>query len=147
MEQWNLGIFTIMSAMVTVIGIILASRFVYVDNRYSNIIKNKEVEVQKLNEVRDKSESDSQEIITKQLMINLIIGEYKSKRKDNRRIGIILDLISLFAIIILGTVTTLGYFGNFYNFILLIILLIFLFSLPTLNFLFYVKHVNKYSSI
>ncbi len=43
MEGWNLGIFSMFSVMVTMIGIVPAARFVYLDNRYGDIIKNYEI--------------------------------------------------------------------------------------------------------
>ena len=171
MDPWNLGIFTIMSIMVTIIGIVLVLRFAYVDNRYNDIIKNNELEIQQLNEKKDELEiqqlnekkdeleiqqlnekkdeldSENPNIILKQLIISLTIGEYKTKRTDNRGIGAGIDLFCLFAIMILGIFATFGFFANSESFTLLVVLLMMLFSAPLLNFILQVNHVNKYKSI
>ncbi len=146
MEPWNLGIFTIMAVMVTVIGILLASRFVYLDNRYSNIIRTNEMKIQELNDERDKPDSDNEKIITEQLRVSFSVGEYISKRADNRGIGIWVDIFSLLGIIILGIITTFGVFDDSIRFTLLVTFSMLLFLVPLVNFLRHVRYVNKFKS-
>lgn len=153
MDPWNLGIFSIMSVMVTVIGIILATRFVYLDNRYNSIIKNFELDVQDIEEQREKQgekqgdDTTNPDLFLNQFIIKIKIGEYTSKRADNREHGIWIDLFCLFMIIILGIVSTFGFFASQPIFTFLVFVLVLLFSAPIAHFILHARTVNKMKSI
>lgn len=149
MESWNLGIFSIMSVMATVIGIILASRFVYLDSRYNTIIKNFELNIQNIEEQKEEQREsiESSDLSVNQTIIKMKIGEYIAKRADNREHGIWIDIVCLFMIIILGLVSTFGIFASEPNFIFLASVLLFLFSAPIAHFIMHARMVNKIKSI
>lgn len=140
--------------MATVIGIILATRFLYLDNQYKEIIKQGELDAQTIQEqIEDQTNqdpsSDSNSFTDLSLARDSIqqqIGEYRASRTNIREYGIFIDIFCLFTIIALGIVSTFGVFATGPNFISLVFVLSFLFVIPTSHFLLHVRKISKIQS-
>ncbi len=148
MEGWNLGIFSMFPVMVTMIGVVLAARFVYLDNRYSEIIKGYEIRVGEIgtdmDRHKDKGGQDENSRYphiydVEMELARSSIGEYIAKQKENRR-GMWLDLFGMLFIIVMGLITVFGVFES--DLVLLVLFVSLVFAAPIIHFLFQMRNIN-----
>lgn len=144
MVEWALGIFTKMGVMATIIGIIVATRFLYVDTHYSEIINQYKIKIQELEQKRREQESFDDDDETFKVFISDLyqeVGLYKSKRENNKREGLTIDFISLGFILVLGLLASVGFFAG--NVTLLALSLGALFLMPLIHFLRHATTIQK----
>ena len=149
--ELNSGVFTMMSSIVTVIGIIIATRYIYINKRYGKLISYyqglaREAELKVVESVEESKANDMNIAFHDLLQFHSSIAKYKSKQDDNRTTGVMLDFIVLVAIIVLGTTTALEVIVFDFGImnILLLTFLLTLFTLPMIHFLKHVKEVAKF---
>ncbi len=143
--SWEFGIFTMMSVMVIMLGIVITSRFMYLDNRYGNIIRKFETLLSDLNS-KDVSDSETPNIVSEERVLrHMQIAKYRTHRSENRNVGIKVDLFSTGMILILGFVTVFGVFEN--SLMILSVFLFVLFGMPLAYFIHHVRIVNRITSV
>lgn len=147
--DWNLGIFAIMSIITAIILVITGTRFIYIDPKYKDMIKQNEIEAVKIESVKIESVKIEavkiEENKIHEKICYLEIGRYQSRREDNRQFGFKVDIFSLMSIIILGCLATLGIFES--DLSILIILLLSFLTFPIIHFWQHLSLVNKMKSI
>jgi len=141
---WNFGIFAIIGAAFTFIGILLTIRFVYIDRIYSEKIKILNDDIEK--------ELENQEILfdTNQFTknnvrwladfissLNLGLAELTRHRKENNHEGLLVDITCMAGLLLTGTVATTGFFEG--KFILLPVIVGFIAFFPVLHFVSQLK--------
>lgn len=138
MEAWNAGVFYTMAIMVTIIGVILATRFIYIDRHYLGLIRRQEevlFEHMGKSSVTGKAdEAMIRDHLDDILAIQKAIGYNNSKRDINRKGGLVMDFVSMAAILSLGILASFGVFDGVRPFLLLNVSLAVWFSMSVLNF-------------
>ncbi len=146
MEPWNAGIFSIMGMMVTIIGIVIATRFLYIDSHYSKMIAEQEKFVEKTESImsepeKDTGDADSETTRAYLSSFQRAIGFYRTKQNNNKKEGVIIDFLALFSIVILGLAAVQGFFRD--DFLLLVFTLMILFSMPLFHFMTHIRTVTQ----
>ena len=130
------------SIMVIAIGIIITSRFVYLDTRYNAIILSFE---KKLNKISDAKDQRGPETESLEEALRTQIVTYRVNRNENRSVGFKIDLFSMSVIMLLGFVAVFGLFEG--DLALLSILLASMFAIPPAYFVRHLRMVNRISSV
>lgn len=140
---WEFGIFTVMSVMVIVLGIVITSRFMYIDSRYNNIIRDFETQ---LSEINDETGSEDREMtFSRRISLHMKITEYKTHRNENRNIGIKIDLFSIGMILLLAFLAVFSVFED--SLLVLSVLLSVLFMMPLAYLVRHIGMVNRIESV
>ena len=152
--DWGIGIFTIIAILSTIIVGLFALRLVYIDKEYDRIIIEYEKNLMDLNsklkkptKAEEVSEEVSEEISdeAKRSVYQRSIGEYKSKRDENSRSGITLDLFILSSIVGFAILAVFGIFES--NLLMLNLILILLFIIPVINIYHHLKIIRVQKSL
>lgn len=145
MEEWRTGIFTIMAMLGTFIGIILATRFIYVDGRYSQLIRLYQKRAESGMASRDEGTgaSGGPDPYGGMPSAGREIGRLRYRQNNNRTEGIIIDFASLSSVLILGLAALYGVFSHGAAFALLTALLIALLAMPMAHFLTHVATLQR----
>ena len=143
--EWTGGVFSIITAMITVIGIIMATRVIFIDVQYSQIIKEFKLIKEKLEKsISEKDKADG--VVSESLSVLLEIIEsrsyYKNKRDNNKALGLFIDVFVLTGILIIGVLSTHGLFAL----IVINILVLFLFSFSITDFIRHIQILRKYKN-
>lgn len=132
--------FSVMTILVTIIAAIIATRFIYIDRQYASLIDRQNAVAEKL-EMADAGMAA--EHLDEFKGLQKASGHAASRRDNNRKDGLILDVMAMLAILILGMLTTFGVFGDPQEFLLLNVLLAVWFSIPLVNFMRHVFYIQK----
>ncbi len=142
MVEWNLGVFTVMTIMATLIVGILAIRFVYIGaaytqaiDRYEKIMEYAEGDIES---GAGKNIPDASEHV---LSYQELMGNYRARRENNTHLGAFIDIIIIAQILVVGSLATLGVFAN--NVWVMILSLFFLFSISAIHFAISLNALKK----
>ncbi len=139
MVEWAFGVFTIMAIMATLIGGMLALRFVYINAAYTRAIDRYKTIMEEGMERGDvKDETKISEHI---LSYRETIGNYKNRRENNVHQGAIIDIVTITQILIVGSLAALGVFAT--NVEMLILLLFLIFSISAIHFTINLNTLKK----
>lgn len=149
MDAWNAGVFSVMTIMVAIIGIIAATRFIYIDRQYMLIIRQGKKD---LNDYikrpgGDGVDAPAEEFIDAMIATSDGIGYARSGRENNRKEGMRIDFASMGAILALGIIASFGVFDGLMPFILLNLLLATLFIVPVAHFAKHATGVQGKASV
>ena len=140
--EWFFGIFPMMTIMAGLIGAIMGVRLVHIDKEYKQIINQYEKHIVEIeNQLADNTQDNDMGYLIVELKDQHgVVVKTKADREDNRRNGIVIDIISLAGIITLGLVAVFGTFDGIL--IMMVALSVALFAAPVFYFLHHVMNVT-----
>lgn len=145
--DWSLGVFTVMTIIVAIIGVISGVRLIHIDKQYETIINKYELESNRLEAMLMDSKKDDKEIDISSSSITAYqrgIGQYNAKRDNNKKQGLTYDFFCIATVLILGIITTFGVFEKellFLNGLLAMTLI-----MPSINFIIHMNTINENKS-
>ncbi len=144
---WQLGIFSIIGGFITLIGILLSLRFLYIDKRIAKKIKSFQDRKAKFiesmeQEFDDKTleKNDLRGIGDTMSLFDATMDKLERNKINNRHTGLYLDIICMAVIVILGIVATLGFFEN--NYFVLPIFVSLLGMMPVIHFIIQIQKLE-----
>ena len=133
------GIFIMMSSIITIIGIVVAARFVYIDHQYGLLIKECQDKSNQLDKEIAKNPEDFR-LFEIKIGHDFAIKEYKIHRHNNRTRGLFIDVFVLGFILIIGMIAT----HDLIDLLSITIILLFIITLVFWNFLAYIYNLRQY---
>lgn len=141
-DEWSSGIFTMLTIIAGLILATAGARLVYVDAQYEKIIDRYQEDVASLEEAlpkTDKPESAVRLIKEWQFRYAALV-KAEASREENRRTGIVLDMISVFGIVVLVFMVSVDIITDI---LALVFLFIVLYVIPVTHFLRHLFNVTK----
>ena len=142
-DEWNPGIFTMLTIIAGLIVATAGARLVYVDAQYEKIIGRYQEDTYSLEDDLSKDTGGDADRLMKEWQSRYAaLVKAENSRGENRRTGIALDMISVFGIVVLVFMVSLGVITD-------ILALVFLFTvlsvIPATHFLRHLLNVTKRS--
>lgn len=136
---WNIGIFAIIGSALTLIGILLTLRFIYIDREFMQDLRRAHNVIAKSIEIEEESfdKNDFKKVNIRWFAES--IGSYyealellRIRRRQNKHYGLRIDFICMVVLFITGSVATLGVFAD--EFFALLLIIGFFTILPVIHF-------------
>ena len=144
---WHLGIFSIIGGFITLLGILLTLRFLYIDKRISKKIKSfqdrRDEFIENMEQEFDNKtleKNDLRGIGDTMSLFDATMDKLERNKLNNRHTGLYLDIICMTAIVILGIVATLGFFEN--NYFILPVAVSSLGMIPVIHFIIQIRKLE-----
>lgn len=112
--EWSDGVFSMLTIMAGLIMLTSGARLVYVDAQYEKIIDKHRDNVDSMDsELGKKKDKDEEKaFLIESMNQRNLLSAMEDKREDNRRNGILWDVIGISGIIIFGFLTASGIFDD-----------------------------------
>lgn len=147
MIEWGFGVFSIMAIMVTILGIVIAARYLYIDRQYTSLQRRQESVLSTyLKESQEAAEGIGptvREFLDDILIVQESIGRIKARINNNRNEGIMLDFLAMGVILAAGIFASFGVFDQFVPFVLLNVILIMWLAISLSHSVTHLRGVHK----
>ena len=137
--SWNVGIFAIIGAAITIIGILLTIRFIYIDKIYEKKINSlNDNMLQELEEQEKSLQNNSLKLDDISLFADYVysissaLENTRMQRKANNHNGLILDIVCICFLLIIGVIMTTGTVADHFYFLIVFVVIVTL--LPIVHF-------------
>lgn len=145
--EWHVGIFAIIGGAITLIGILLTVRFVFIDKAHGDLIKQFEIDRLKVLEEQEKLfdegkfiKNDIRRFADQISSIDTALVDLRRYRQENSKAGTYIDTISMAILFVVGGLGTTGLFENEFNIFPIIVGSVVIF--PISHFIIQLRHTK-----
>lgn len=149
-SEWQMGIFAIIGASMTFLGIILTLRFLSIDKTLKDRISKLRDTRTEIIDISEENYNKTEKINIREIIDNVsvfseLINENQSYRANNKKVGVFTDLFGMIFLVILGLLAAMGVFSESY--IVLSILVFLCIFIPIIHFIHKMSQLSQFSKL